>query len=692
MREIFRFARVSFFHLRIHGLRSLLILIFTRIGMRQIKNETRVSKGSRFSQIYPIWEKNSTTKSSKYTGEYSVIIPIYNGFINLQKLRQSMQERKFNLILIDDCSTDSRIEDFLIDWSKEKNVKIIRNSENLGYTKSVNLAIEKLDHDFILLNSDTTVHADWADRLMNRLYLHPQTAAVTPFSNSASIFSWPTSEPGPLVGNVEEIDEVAAKLEVVNKLPAPTINGFCVAIKYSAWIVVGDFNHDLFSVGYGEENDWSIRARENGFQVELAPNVFVHHIDGGSFDPKVKKNRLEKSWHDLKQLHPNYEEEILVHFRQDPWEHLRRSIELGMAISAPRKTSIYLSHGIGGGAEVWMHQEIYNNLSAGETCIIVVPGVKDFLNLTFSYKTGKSVQEFAITHVALNDFESIIKFSKISKVVINSLVHWKQTFEVLDLLKNYCHLTFIGHDYYAICPSYNLLNQNFEFCAVPDEPMICNECYAKNSLIPRNLPTNNLVQWRQNFQKYFSLPESELVFFSKDSKQWFEKAYEISKNNSKIVLPNYTTQSRNLNFRKTQSRHLNIAFVGHINRAKGSQVLQDIIIKAKEQSLPCKFHLIGEIRNISSLKGNIKHHGKYDRKNLNQILKNWEIDLVIIPSIWPETYNIVTDEVVAAGVRVVVSPLGAMKERLKHHSLVSISDGLTAEDYLKVVKEILETK
>ena len=76
----------------------------------------------------------------------------------------------------------------------------------------------------------------------------------------------------------------------------PTGVGFCMYITRSSLNAVGLFDADRFGRGYGEENDFCMRAAKSGYKHVLAHNTFVYHAGGVSFGeekaPRVKKCRL----------------------------------------------------------------------------------------------------------------------------------------------------------------------------------------------------------------------------------------------------------------------------------------------------------------------------------------------------------------------------------------------------------------
>jgi glycosyltransferase involved in cell wall biosynthesis len=80
----------------------------------------------------------------------SVIMPVYN---NLEFLKESIDSvlgqtyEDFEFIILDDGSTEP-VWDFLDQYSDSRIVKI-RNKENIGLTKSLNICLDKVMGDFI---------------------------------------------------------------------------------------------------------------------------------------------------------------------------------------------------------------------------------------------------------------------------------------------------------------------------------------------------------------------------------------------------------------------------------------------------------------------------------------------------------------------------------------------------------------
>ena len=123
-------------------------------------------------------------------------------------------------------------------------------------------------HDVVLLNSDTEVPLGWLRRLTAQAYAHPRIATVSPLSNNATICSYPGNAGGliPFEHTLDEIDQACRTVNAGRWVDAPTTVGFCMYIRRKALREVGAFDAERFNVGYGEENDFCLRATALGWR------------------------------------------------------------------------------------------------------------------------------------------------------------------------------------------------------------------------------------------------------------------------------------------------------------------------------------------------------------------------------------------------------------------------------------------
>src|SRR5690606_34644463 len=149
------------------------------------------------------------------------------------------------------------------------------------YTANVNLGCELGgDDDVVLLNSDTVVGPHWLRNLKQVAYQHDRVGTVTAVSDNAGAVSVPEAgtdrRPGGL--GVDAAARVVADTAIQATVEVPTGNGFCLYIRRSLLREIGAFDVEAFPRGYGEENDFCMRAMDAGWANLVAAGVYVAHI------------------------------------------------------------------------------------------------------------------------------------------------------------------------------------------------------------------------------------------------------------------------------------------------------------------------------------------------------------------------------------------------------------------------------
>jgi hypothetical protein len=185
------------------------------------------------------------------------------------------------------------------------------------------------DRDVVLLNSDAEVANDWLDRLHACAHGADDIATVTPFSNNATICSypfegWPGGVPGTL--GLAELDRVFARVNAGRSVEIPTAVGFCMYIRRDALAALGAFDAQRFGRGYGEENDFCMRAVKSGRRNVLAADVFVYHEGSVSFSGESRALQ-QAAGKALVEVHPDYPARVHAFLVMDLANELRIAID-----------------------------------------------------------------------------------------------------------------------------------------------------------------------------------------------------------------------------------------------------------------------------------------------------------------------------------------------------------------------------
>jgi hypothetical protein len=140
----------------------------------------------------------------------------------------------------------------------------------------------------------------------------PALAVVGPLSNAAGWQTVPqltgldgkfmiNSLPGSLT--VEDMDRLCEELSDGVVPFVPLVNGFCFAIRRSAVEQIGPFDEANFPIGYGEEDDFCLRAGAASFLCGLATDSYVFHSKSASFTPERRAPLVAQGGKALRMKH-----------------------------------------------------------------------------------------------------------------------------------------------------------------------------------------------------------------------------------------------------------------------------------------------------------------------------------------------------------------------------------------------------
>ena len=87
----------------------------------------------------------------------------------------------------------------------------------------------------------------------------------------------------PDLAAVRRLAALAAAANGAGVVEIPTGVGFCLYLKRDCLAEVGLLREDTFAQGYGEENDFCLRARHLGWRHVAATGVYVGHVGAASF-------------------------------------------------------------------------------------------------------------------------------------------------------------------------------------------------------------------------------------------------------------------------------------------------------------------------------------------------------------------------------------------------------------------------
>ena len=255
-----------------------------------------------------------------------IIVPVYGNRALVERCLRSVMATtcatRWHVTVLDDASPDTETRDWLRQWGlAHPGATVLAAARNAGFVHTVNLGMQLAGRrDVVLLNSDAEVAGDWLYRLRAAAHALPRVATVTPFSNNATICSLPRfceDNPLPAGHTTASVHDLVSRLCTGRVVEVPTAVGFCMYISRACLDEVGLFDADTFGLGYGEENDFCMRATAAGWRHLHALDAFVFHQGGASFSERrhaLQQNALKA----LLRLHPDYEDRVRAFVAADP--------------------------------------------------------------------------------------------------------------------------------------------------------------------------------------------------------------------------------------------------------------------------------------------------------------------------------------------------------------------------------------
>jgi GT2 family glycosyltransferase len=247
------------------------------------------------------WPKGVSSEKSDQSS-MTIGICVHNGLEVVKRCLASVaaaRQTEDSIVIVDDASdlpTASFLDKFA---ATHRGVRLLRNTDNLGYTKSANRIFKAATTDWVvLLNSDTVVPRAAFRKLVEAGEQCPRLAIVGPVSNAAGWQTVPrmTGEDGTFLVNQlrpqmtpDLMDELCEEAAPTTVMFVPLVNGFCIAVRRKVLDQIGYFDEQRFPLGYGEEDDLCLRVADAGYVCGLASNTYVYHVKSASFTSARRK-------------------------------------------------------------------------------------------------------------------------------------------------------------------------------------------------------------------------------------------------------------------------------------------------------------------------------------------------------------------------------------------------------------------
>jgi len=216
----------------------------------------------------------------------SIVVPVYGRVELAVRCLAAIDQTTavdVPVLVLDDCGPE-RVPYDLIGRAVTSGRlwRLVTNDVNLGFVRTANKAFTLLTgQDVVLVNSDVEVLPGWWGSL-TRAAGDRGVASASALTNEGTILSVPAIRAlrGADAQTVDRVVDAAGVRGRSARIPVAV--GHCVYFNRAALDAVGPFD-EVYSPGYGEEVDWSLRARRGGWHHVAALDSLVLHEGEGSF-------------------------------------------------------------------------------------------------------------------------------------------------------------------------------------------------------------------------------------------------------------------------------------------------------------------------------------------------------------------------------------------------------------------------
>lgn len=609
-----------------------------------------------------------------------IVIPVFRGCTDtlacIHSVLESGQACRFEVIVINDAGPDAVLNETLRSLSAQGYFTYLENAKNLGFVQTANRGIAlHPDRDVILLNSDTLVHGDWIDRMRRHAQADAAIATITPLSNNATICSYPNANRGgnePLERDYRALDTLAAKANARGRNEVPTGVGFCFYMSRKAIRECGALDADTFGRGYGEENDFCMRAVKRGYRNMLAHDIFVHHTGEVSFSDE-KQKLCDDAQRKLATKHPEYGSLVQQYIKNDPSRLARLRLDAARLREFFRgRLYVFVTHNFGGGTETYVRDLV--DLAEAEDAGVLIFRVGG----SYSFRKGDGIAiEFSGNAAALSvpnleemdpQDEGLVR--EVLRCLSPRLIHvhsvaglGKASIESLFSAIRTAGLPYIftWHDHMPLCHRIQFVKPGGRYCG---EPAIegCRACLKRDWTASNEFDP---AIRRDVFGGF--LKDAERILCPSESAA--ERARRLADRSKLVISPHFETVNPDQQAAAMPARQkpLKIAIIGEIVTHKGANLLAHMVADAEIRGLPIEYVVIGASSRMELSKfPNVTITGRYKgNAEAAHILREEKPHLCFFPSIWPETYCYTLSSAFENGIPPVVLDHGAQAERVR---------------------------
>ncbi len=609
----------------------------------------------------------------------AVVVPVYRDLAITKACLASVYAAApagTRIIVVDDATPEPALAAWADGEAGAGRITLIRQPRNGGFPAAANAGCQAAAGcDVLLLNSDTLVPPGAIETLLAAVYAQAANGSATPLSNEATILSYPRAaggNPMPTLERSAALNALAASANGVGTVEIPTAIGFCMLMRHDCIAATGLFRAELFAQGYGEENDWCLRARQLGYRHVAATGALVAHHGGVSFRA-ASRALNSRNWTLLNRIYPDYHWSVQRFLAADRLAPARRRLDLARfeAGRVEAGAVLLISHNHGGGVARQVAEEMAAIRAGGQRPILLFPGAPaDPAGTHFPWDaelTDDAPGDYPnlrfVLRAMLPGLIDLLRAERVRRVVLqHGLGHHPAVRGIAAALA--VPQDIVIHDYASFCPRVNLLTRPerqaaLRYCGEPSVAgcIACVDINGDETFEGLSVP------------RLLSRSAAEFAAAARIIAPSADAARRIARHFPGVQPEVTPWEDDTATFDLAPPRRggrRKIVVIGGIGVSKGFDLLIECAADAVQRGLPLDFLVAGgSAKDADLLTAGIFVTGAYAEGEAAGLVRELGADLAFFPSIWPETWCFTLGEAWRAGLYAVAFDLGAQSARIK---------------------------
>ena len=345
---------------------------------------------------------------------------------------------------------------------------------------------------------------------------------------------------------------------------------------------------------------------------------------------------------------------------------------------------LVFDHNLGGGANQYRRQLIGERLAGGVTVLLCTYNLPTLDYRLQVFRPGGGEEVYRIS--SFLGLEPILAQAPVAEIFLNSPVSFDEPLVFADWIAAMraahpgARLTFAMHDYFAVCPSFVLLDADGRYCGIPDVAE-CANCLPRHQARYVALsPPTEIGPWRALWGRCLAAAD-EVRCFSDSTRRLLRRAYPDLAADRISVIPHQVDYVPARLPALDHSAPLVVGIIGQISEQKGALVVKEMVARIDREHLDIRVVVIGTL-DVPVKSERLRVTGPYRHEELVDLIEANGINLFFFPSVCPETFSYVTEEMIRLEVPIVAFDLGAPGDRLRSYGNARLCEEISARSAL----------